>query len=379
MKKLVAIIVALLIVLTITVFAVGPLNAVLYFIKPHHSFQSDERAVPLDYSQAESWAALPSSDDLTDGRPEGVSRDTALDNIDVFFIHPTGYLRGDHWNAPMDMGSATEENTQWMMANQASAFSDGRVYAPRYRQATIYAFFDVEGDDEQAALDLAYQDVVRAFEYFLANHNEERPFILASHSQGTFHAQRLLREVIDPSDIHERLIAAYLIGMSTMTHDAIAKLSNIEVCDAPDQTGCLIHWATFADGTPPQEGWDTPMICVNPITWRADEVRAEASAHLGNVPASGIYNLDFRGADEGVGATFDPLGPPQPQHTFAYCKDGRLFVAEQPNPSMALGKGNYHGFDFQLFHMDIRKNLGDRVRAFSNKRSEALAAHVDGH
>ena len=57
------------------------------------------------------------------------------------------------------------------------------VYAPRYRQANGRAFThpDAKG---QPALDLAYSDVERAFERFLAQ-TDDRPFLIASHSQGT--------------------------------------------------------------------------------------------------------------------------------------------------------------------------------------------------
>ena len=43
--------------------------------------------------------------------------------VDVFFIHPTGYLAGDTWTFSMDPNTKAEENTQWMMANQASAYN----------------------------------------------------------------------------------------------------------------------------------------------------------------------------------------------------------------------------------------------------------------
>ena len=127
------------------------------------------------------------------------------------------------------------------MANQASAFSDCTVYAPRYRQATLFSFFDLEGADEQAALNLAYQDVEKAFDYFISQYNKDRPFIIASHSQGSFHALPLIKKKIDGTPLAKRMIAAYTIGITTITNEAIDALQDIKVCDAPDQTQCLIH------------------------------------------------------------------------------------------------------------------------------------------
>lgn len=242
MKKALYLLLGLLVISIIGILAVGPLESALYFIKPHHSFESDERAEPPDYSEEQNWAALPQKIDPSDMLPEGVEKDTIGKNVNVFFIHPTGYLRGDHWNSTMDPNSATEENTKWMMANQASVFNDCQVYAPRYREATIFSFFDVEDQDEAAALDLAYLDVQRAFEYFINKYNKDQPFIIGSHSQGSFHAMRLIAEEIDNSILADRMIAAYIIGMSTVTKDAVSKFNKITVCNDPTKTNCIIHW-----------------------------------------------------------------------------------------------------------------------------------------
>ena len=43
---------------------------------------------------------------------------------DVFFGRLTGFMNGKSWTYSMDKNSATEENTQKMMANQASPFND---------------------------------------------------------------------------------------------------------------------------------------------------------------------------------------------------------------------------------------------------------------
>lgn len=91
---------------------------------------------------------------------------------DVFFIHPTGFLKGTSWIFSMDENTATEENTKWMMANQASVYNGCcNVYAPRYRQASIFAFF---GDEEikNEVLGFAYQDVVQAFKYYIKHYNK---------------------------------------------------------------------------------------------------------------------------------------------------------------------------------------------------------------
>ncbi len=372
MKKFLYITVALIIISTITVFSIGPLNVMLYFLEPNVSFTEDIRAEEPDYSNELFWAALPDKTDLSDMVPEGIEQDTLLHSVDVFFIHPTGYLKGKHWNSLMDANTATEENTLWMMANQASTFSDCSIYAPRYREATIYSFFDVEGEDEKAALDLAYQDVEKAFDYYLENYNHGRPFIIASHSQGSYHALPLIKNKIDNSPLADQLVAAYIVGMSTITTEAVADLKTISICNQADQTNCLIHWATFAEGSPRTEDWGKTMVCVNPISWQVGQERADQSLHQGFVPSTGTYNLEFYGDDKAQGITFKPLESPQPSHTRATCFEGRLLVEKQNTPALLMGEGNYHGLDYQLFHMDIRKNVALRVKSYLDSKSAPL-------
>jgi len=60
----------------------------------------------------------------------------------------------------------------------------------------------------QKNLELAYQDVKTAFEYYLKNWNQDRPIIIASHSQGSVHAQRLLKEFFEDKPLAKQLVAA---------------------------------------------------------------------------------------------------------------------------------------------------------------------------
>ncbi|MEH6592861.1 MAG: DUF3089 domain-containing protein, partial [Halioglobus sp.] len=61
------------------------------------------------------------------------------------------------------------------------------------------------GHGESApAIDFAYRDVARAFQSFLQQIPDNSPFIIASHSQGTLHGQRLLQQEIDGSTLRQR-------------------------------------------------------------------------------------------------------------------------------------------------------------------------------
>ena len=364
--------VAILVIAAAAIWFVGPVRVVVAIFAPHHGWDETLKAPAPDYSDSAAWAALPSKPSGATYAPAGEAADPPAPMADVFFIHPTGYLHGGDWNSPLDPNSQTEENTRWMMANQASAFSGCcAVYAPRYREGSIFYYFaDKEGTDlGKKTFGLAYSDVSRAFDFFLTHYNKGRPFILASHSQGTAHAFRLLKERIDGTPFAQLLVAAYLIGGGITDKDA-ASLKDIHVCNAPTDTHCFVHWATWAEHhtLPPDDGRPhDKLVCVNPLTWLRDGPRADASLSKGGVPPSGRFQLAFWGSDRVTGMQFPPLGRPVPHVTWAECKDGLLTVADQktgPFSSMDLGGGNYHGLDYPLFAEDIRENAILRVQTF---------------
>lgn len=346
-------------------FTGNTLRVFYWLFAPGHEFDLSKKAPEPDYSSAKNWAALPGDKGLAERAPPGEV--VASSGVDVFFIHPTGYVHGGEWNSPMDPDSATEENTKWMMANQASVFSSCcNIYAPRYREANIWRYLGAPPEIARKTADFAYADVARAFDNFIASRNEGRPFILASHSQGTEHGFRLLKEKIDGTLLVDRMIVAYLIGYQIKNKDADA-LKDVTVCDAPNQTKCLVHYAAFGPGaTPPKELFDD-VVCVNPLNWRRNGGRVEASAHIGGVPAVGRFQLGGW-SDKATGVKFDPLGAPTAKVTGAACEKGLLIaddLRESPFKSLIMQQWNYHGLDYPLFHMDLRRNAKARIDAFT--------------
>ena len=134
-------------------------------LKPEIDFASGNHPKEPNYLEAKSWAAFPGIGGYQHLSPDHPS--SLLDKeIDVFFIHPTGFFE-KQWNSPIDKASAAYERTGSHLATQASAFSETcNVYAPFYRQATYYSFFDTDYDNGSNALDLAYSDLSNAFEVF---------------------------------------------------------------------------------------------------------------------------------------------------------------------------------------------------------------------
>jgi hypothetical protein len=333
--------------------------------KPHHGWDMAYKAPAPDYGDTKNWAALPSKPGLTALVPKGEPAAVTQSQVDVFFIHPTGYLSGGDWNSPMDPNTATEENTKWMMANQASAFNGCcLIYAPRYREASIYRYIGAPPDIAQKAADLAYDDVNRAFTYFLEHYSKGRPFIIATHSQGTEHGFRLLRERIDGTPLANRLVAAYLIGFQ-IGDKAAASLKTVHVCASATDTHCFVHWATWGDGGSPTS-FGGKLVCVNPLNWQRDGGMAAKALNLGAEPVTGKFTFRLFG-DAPTGTVFGSLEAPLKAWTWAECRNGFLTIVDQsgtPFGKLDLGGRNYHGLDYPVFAMNIRENAKERVAAY---------------
>src|SRR5262249_48388633 len=129
-------------------------------------------------------------------------------------------------------------------AMQATPFNNiGRIYAPLYRGVNN-CVWGSPLDSAQAPLDLAYSDVKRAFDYYLAHYNNGRPFILAGHSQGDVHPMRLIYEEIAGTQLANRLVAAYVIGqpVAATFFDAYP---GVKACQSAIDTGCQITYDIY--------------------------------------------------------------------------------------------------------------------------------------
>lgn len=284
----------------------------------------------------------------------------------IFYVHPTTYLERDRWNAPLKppTGYADLRATLFLQS-QASAFSDvGEVWAPRYRQAAYGAFL-LDSEDPRKALDLAYRDVAAAFDQFLAQAGD-RPIILAGHSQGALHLERLLADKVAGTPIAKRIAAAYVVGWPV---DRVADLPKLGLlaCRTRDEAGCLLSWMSFGD--PPNaklilDGWSEQpgvtgtsrdpkrLVCVNPLTGTLDGA-APPSANPGTLVPDGTMRA----------ATLER------GRVGARCDGGLLIVNGEIPPlgPYVLPGNNYHVYDYALFWSAIREDAARRMKAWSNR------------
>jgi len=316
-------------------------------IYPIGQFQATKAPSAPDYSNAFYWAALPTKADMADATPKGIKDEQANAAVDVFFMYPTIYTgeKGDNqWNAPVNDPAFNKRVDESTIQLQASVFNGaGKIYAPRYRQAHISAYFADDKAMAKEIFDLAYEDLKKAFQYYLDNYNQGRPIIIASHSQGTTHGIRLVKEFFDGTPLQQQLVAAYLVGIPV---DKTA-YENIPVCETPTQTGCFCTWRTFEEGYTPRSYTSDKIAVTNPLTWTVAEDLAPHSLNKGGI--------------------LRKIKKIHPNLTSAkvVAKDGILW-AEKPKffGSFLLKTKNYHVADFNFYYLNVRENAQDRVKAY---------------
>ncbi len=314
-------------------------------IEPAVPFQVDEHPPAPDYSDASAWAI----------RPQGVASQES--GADIFFIHPTTAWSGAAgWNTDISDSVSRLRLENVVLPNHSEPFAAaGAIWAPRYRQAVLYASL-ARREDSREALNFAYQDVARAFETFRKARNPKRPMILVGIGQGGLHGLRLLQE--NPT-LSSQLAATYLIDQPVPTFlykGSGANPSFPKPCAAPTSRNCLISYTALDGGDrrgahligsraiiwTPKDGYhslaERPFACVNPLTGGTDHRDAMASANRGSAAAIGLER-----------GTQPPLLPGE---TGARCRDGFLLVEVNRPASLSRQR-----FDLGTFYKVTGYNL----------------------
>ena len=333
----------------------------------------DRNAAPTtgpapDYNNLYYWAASPYKHDVADSIPAFLKAEQRDTLADVFFIHPTTFgtgihseadasaptqqrtnllaeLRNSAWNADLRDTALNRTTDLRPILYQASVFNGScRVFAPRYRQASLKAFFVRDSPKAQQAFDLAYGDIKKAFQYYLDHHNHGRPIVIASHSQGSLHAIRLLQEFFDGKPLQQQLVCAYVVGYQIEKR----AFKQLPWGDSPTATGCVVGWRSYAKGEIPRpvEEENGNSLCVNTQTWTTVTQWASSDQHGGAL--RGFNEL----LPHSIGAGIEP-------------QSAILWVSLPDGIDDRLKRlKNLHVLDYNLFWMDIRQNVRQRVQSY---------------
>jgi hypothetical protein len=327
-------------------FKIVTLFLLVFLVACKSSYQTvnfEKQNIPTapNYADESSWAVLPTK------YSEGLKKYSVadIDNLkaDVFYVYPTLMMdkKDLRWNAPIDDTVQNNSIVYTAVENQASPFAtSGKIYVPIYRQAHIKSY-DLYAKGGKEAFEIAYADVKKAFEYYLKNYNNNRPIIIASHSQGTNHTTQLLKDFFDEKPLQKRLIAAYIVGMGIKPNE----FKPLKPMTKPNETGGFVSWNTRKKGTyPKNKTVYNGAVTTNPITWDTSKATT-LEQHKGFLYSSGkMYSKALK----------------------IVITDGMVWSTNPKFPMrffMSFMK-NYHVGDINLFWQDIKENAELRTKTW---------------
>jgi len=303
-------------------------------------------STPLDYTDLDNWAVHPQN---TPSQLDFVEKEITPYDVDIFYIHPTitTSRKNSAWNGNVNDDVYRQSTLNTAIKYQCSAwYGLGRTFAPFYRDAHIRSFQDqfkkVGGDD---ALRFAYEDIKTAFKHYLKHENNGRPIVLVSHSQGTLHAGKLLKDFFENQPLQKQLVAAYLVGIAIKSE----YFQNIPFMTSPSETGGFVTWNTYKRNHLPDdyEQWYKGSLTTNPITWD-DQKSADYEQHKGLAYYDGIIYPNSLSIEMTDGIVWARTPKVPKRFWLSFVKD-------------------YHFADITIFWKDIRENTRMRIKAFLAK------------
>jgi hypothetical protein len=244
--------------------------------------------------------------------------------IDCFYVYPT-VSNEPGGNSDLTITGAEKNVVNAQFARFAAKC---RLFAPMYRQVTLTALRAmIGGKPIPMDRDLAYSDVLAAWNYYLAHDNQGRGVVLVGHSQGSGVLTRLVKEEIDGKPVQGKLISAILMGTSLPVPkgaDVGGAFKHIPVCRSNSQTGCVIAFADFRVNVPPpansrfgkaEEGMQA--VCANPAALGGGSGLLNAYLSAGRISTG----------SDGPREPFDWTVPPKPIETAFVKVPGLLSAA----------------------------------------------------
>jgi hypothetical protein len=208
--------------------------------------------------------------------------------IDCFYVYPTvsseTTVNADLTIQPAETGVAVA---------QASRFSQYcKVYAPMYRQVTLYGL----SLDTPAAAAEAYGDVQSAFLYYLKHYNHGRGIVFIGHSQGSAILIPLLKNQVDDKPaVRKLLVSAMLMGGNVTVpigKTVGGSFSHIPACTSATETGCVVAYSSFDQPPPLNSLFGRPGQGVSALSGQTAKAGLQVLCVNPAAPAGGAANLE---------------------------------------------------------------------------------------
>lgn len=311
--------------------------------------ETSDAIVPTDYSQSTHWLNVPAE---------------ITKEVDVFYLYPSAWAKvnaNDPIVCEID-NPVMLQQSKLAFDRQATAFeTSANIFAPYYRQDDAASTLAMDVEEQQDIVKgIPLTDANAAFEYYIEHYNNGRPFILASHSQGSNVMIDILQDYMkEHPDVYKRMVAAYVLGYS-ITDEYLAENPELKFATGSGDTGVIISYNTQA---PTIEGVDGVVLptarVINPISWTTAETVAPASDNLGslqlNADGSVVKNAD------GTPVKVMNFADAQVDNTKNVLICSTVDVDKYAPGGGLFGRGVFHSFDFPFYYFNIRANAEERV------------------
>lgn len=319
--------------------------------------QNNKMPKTLDYANKYNWVTT----------PEKINKP-----VDVFYVHPTIYSGKSPKN--MDIANpGLRAFAKGLTVAQAGVYSESaNLFAPFYRQQSgaVQDEFTARGGTNMfidSSFQFGARDVEAAFDYYLKYLNQNRPFIIAGHSQGTMTLINLMRKRFNNHELQKRLVAAYLIGYS-VTKDDLKKYPWMKRAQGAEDTGVIITYNTEGPGSTGSPVYLKGAIAINPLNWKNDSTPAKRSAHMGAVFFDDSKGRFIEKIDNFAEAYVDTT-------------KGVLVIKNMKKPTspkidiVHLGRypaGVYHRFDYAFWFNNLKDNVKKRINSYLRKKRQKI-------
>jgi len=288
-------------------------------------------------------AYIPSEPDYTDSKMWYINlNDTDDSGADIFYIVSTWEFdwstnKGQicHYADPVntkdhrdDMAIEISKIAQYMGQNN-------NFYAPYYRHITLNSWATCNEDTiNRRYHTVSFNDVQKAFQYFINTKNNNRPFILAGFSQGGKSVVELIKTM--PDDVKKRMVAAYVLGYKVTPQDT-AECKNLRAAKDSLDLGVTICYNSVSDIKYIKPVISVPSaMCINPVNWKTDATPAILHDTI-TVTLSPEHNVLVLSGYSG--SEYTPI----------------LGI---------INTGDFHGAEPWLYSECLAKNIQQRIKAY---------------
>lgn len=264
-------------------------------------------------------------------------------DFDVFYLLPTCVrdrvaANGDtlHYADPRLESDRKAMRPSFEIAEQIFG-GQANFYSPYYSQITLESWRSEGLAESRFARSLA--DVKQAFDYYMQNVNNGRPFVLAGFSQGGKCVVELLK-TLTPKQ-YSQMVAAYVVGYKVTAEDTLI-YKQIKLAEGPTDAGVVICYNSVANLDAINPMLSSGVACINPIDWTTSAMKSQLNDTV-TVQINKQHNV----------LVVDGFNPDN------YYVKSLAFLFK---------KGNYHLEELKFYRENLAQNVKRRLLTHTSNR-----------